>query len=290
VANRQKAVFKPAPVAGLLPLEEDYTVAVKFLTNEQRQQADDGLHLSVSGQMVIGLLFLLALIAFEIFNFDTTRYALDNFLGGVSFAGLRWATVLAIAFCAIDFAGLVRFFLPEEPGASTPAGVWYLMGAWLLGATMNALMTWWAVSLTLLNHDLGNEVLTRQQLLEVVPIFVAVLVWLTRILFIGAFTVAGSWLFDFDSLRRADSRGKARRLAQPRPALPLGQPRRASLPRPLPAGLRPVGETDERPVFLRRQREAEPVAVETPTGARPALRRSRPEAVPAAMAAAHHDE
>ena len=92
-------------------------MAVKFLTNEQRQQADDGLHLSLSGQMVIGLLFLMALVAFEIFNFDTTRYALDNLLGGVTFSGLRWATVMAIAFCAIDFAGLVRFFPPEEEDA-----------------------------------------------------------------------------------------------------------------------------------------------------------------------------
>jgi hypothetical protein len=59
---------------------------------------------------------------------------------------------------------------------------------------MNALMTWWAVSLTLLNHEFGNEVLSRSELLQVVPIFVAVLVWLTRILFIGALTMAGEHL------------------------------------------------------------------------------------------------
>lgn len=71
------------------------------------------------------------------------------------------------------------------------------MGAWLLGATMNAVMTWWAVSLTLLNHQLGNEILDREQLLRIVPIFVALLVWLTRILFIGSLTVAGETMFDF---------------------------------------------------------------------------------------------
>jgi hypothetical protein len=70
------------------------------------------------------------------------------------------------------------------------------MGAWLLGATMNAIMTWWAVNLTLLNHDLGNEVLSREELLRFVPLFVAVLVWLTRILFISAFSIAGTHLFD----------------------------------------------------------------------------------------------
>ena len=147
---------------------------------------------------VIGVILMVALFAFEIFNFDTTRYALDNLLGHVSFAGLGWATILAVAFCAIDFAGLVRLFAPESDGEQ-PKEVWYLMGAWLLGATMNALMTWWAVSLTLLNHEFGNEVLSREQLLQAVPIFVAVLVWLTRILFIGAITMAGEHLLSFAS-------------------------------------------------------------------------------------------
>lgn len=232
-------------------------MAVQFLTNAQRRQADDDLHLSVSGQVVIGLLFVMALIAFEIFNFDTTRYALDDFLGGVTFAGVRWATVLAIAFCAIDFAGLVRFFLPEEEGAATPAGVWYLMGAWLLGATMNALMTWWAVSLTLLNHDLGNEVLSRQQLLEIVPIFVAVLVWLTRILFIGALTVAGEHLIEFGA---SNKREVERRPATSRNLIGPGQrqqrPARPAMAEPQPTLVRQeVPELSEDvPAFLNERR------------------------------------
>lgn len=147
-------------------------------------------------QFVIGIILVLALFAFEMFNFDTTRYALTDLLGDVRFMGMSWAAILAIAFCAIDFAGLARLFTPER-GRNEPKEVWYLMGAWLLGATMNAIMTWWAVSLTLLNHNLGNEVLSRGQLLDIVPVFVAVLVWLTRILFIGAVTVAGERLMDF---------------------------------------------------------------------------------------------
>ena len=99
----------------------------------------------------------------------------------------------AVAFCAIDFAGLARLFTPER-GRNEPKEIWYLTGAWLLGATMNAVMTWWAVSTVLVNHPVGNEVLSREQLLTVVPIFVAVLVWLTRILFIGAIAVAGEKL------------------------------------------------------------------------------------------------
>jgi hypothetical protein len=147
----------------------------------------------VPRQLLIGVILILALFAFEMFNFDTTRFALESLLGDVRFAGLAWATILAVAFCAIDFAGLARLFTPER-GMDEPKEIWYLTGAWLLGATMNAVMTWWAVSLVLLEGPLGNEVMSRDQLLNIVPIFVAALVWLTRILFIGAVTLAGERL------------------------------------------------------------------------------------------------
>lgn len=145
---------------------------------------------TVSRHLIIAAILSVALLAFEIFNFDTTEYALRDLLGDVRFAGIMWATILAIAFCAIDFAGLVRIITPQR-GSEEPKVVWFLTGAWFLGTLANAMMTWWAVSLTLLNHDFGNEVLSRGQLLRYVPIFVAALVWLTRILFIGAFSVAG---------------------------------------------------------------------------------------------------
>lgn len=159
----------------------------------------------VPNKTAVGLILIVALLAFEIFNFDTTKYALHNLIGDVRFLGLQWAAILAIAFCSIDFAGLVRLFTPER-GMDEPKEVWYLMGAWLLGATMNAVMTWWAISLTLLNHNFGNEVLSREQLLLYVPIFVAVLVWLTRILFIGAFSVAGEHIFEFNDVSDAPAR------------------------------------------------------------------------------------
>jgi hypothetical protein len=179
---------------------------------------------SASRKTVVGIILVVALIAFEIFNFDTTRYALNSILGEIAFFGITWATILAIAFCAIDFAGLARLFTPER-GPEEPKAVWYLMGAWLLGATMNAVMTWWAVSLTLLSHDFGNEVLGRETLLKLVPIFVAALVLLTRILFIGAFSVAGEQIFDLA--------GNARdRQPQPAAQMQPGQQTRATLPAP----------------------------------------------------------
>lgn len=162
---------------------------------------------------VIAGIMILSLFAFEMFNFDTTRFALNSLLGEEQFLWFQWATILAIAFCSIDFAGLVRLFTPQR-GADEPKEVWYLMGAWLLGATMNAVMTWWAVSLTLLNHDFGNEVLSREKLLLYVPIFVAVLVWLTRILFIGAFSMAGEHLFDL----HGEQKQKQQQSPAPQPA------------------------------------------------------------------------
>ncbi len=199
------------------------------------------LGLSLPQKSIMGLILVVALLAFELFNFDTTRYALSNLLGDVRFAGIGWATILATAFCAIDFAGLARLFTPER-GKNEPTAVWYLMGAWLLGATMNAIMTWWAISLTLLSHDFGNEVLSREQLLRWVPFFVATLVWLTRILFIGAISVAGEYMFDIPGLRQRVNRSRPA-ISQPattrpirrqptggRPLRPTAAPMRASSP------------------------------------------------------------
>ena len=150
---------------------------------------------AISRKMVIAVLLGVALIAFEIFNFDTTQYALTNLLGEVRFVGVLWASILAIAFCAIDFAGLVRIFTPQR-GAEEPRAVWFLTGAWFLGTIANAIMTWWAVSLTLLGHEFGNEVLSRETLLRYVPIFVAMRVWLTRIRFICAVSIAWEEIVD----------------------------------------------------------------------------------------------
>ena len=195
-------------------------------------------------KIVIAVVLIIALLSFEIFNFDTTRFALGSLLGDVRFLGVSWAAILAIAFCAIDFAGLTRIFTPEK-GKEEPKAVWYLTGAWLLGATMNAMMTWWAVSLTLLSHEFGNEVLSREQLLQWVPLFVAVFVWLTRILFIGAMSVAGEYIFDFSDLPL----GKANMVPKKRPSAPNRPmvPPRAQPMRARPANDRAIQEPNRPP-------------------------------------------
>lgn len=111
--------------------------------------------------LVFGSIIIAAMLSFELFNYTTTDFALTNLLGDLRFVGIRWATILAIAFCGMDFAGIARLFTPEK-GKGERAEVWYLLAAWFLAATMNAMLTWWGVSLALLNHGaLGNEILGR---------------------------------------------------------------------------------------------------------------------------------
>ena len=152
--------------------------------------------------LLFGALIVTALLAFEVFNYSTTDFALSDVLGNLKFLGIRWATILSIAFCGIDFAGIARLFTPEQ-GRDEPAEVWYLFGAWMLAALMNAMLTWWGVSIAILNHDtLGNAVVARGTLLKVVPIFVAIMVWLIRVLIIGTISVAGDRLFSQANLSR----------------------------------------------------------------------------------------
>jgi len=145
--------------------------------------------LGLERDLVFAAIMVGALIAFELFNFATTEYALADLLGDLGLGVLRWATILALAFSAMDFAGISWLFSPKK---RVRVEVWYLVGAWLLAATMNAILTWWSVSLALLSHPaLGNEVIARDSLLSGAPVFVAVLVWLLRVLLIGTFTLAG---------------------------------------------------------------------------------------------------
>jgi len=174
--------------------------------------------------LAFGVIIVGALIAFEAFNYSTTDFALNDLLGDLRFFGVEWATILAIAFCSIDFAGIARLFTPED-GEDDRNEAWYLFGAWLLAATMNAMLTWWGVSLAILNHQtLGNAVVERSTLLRLVPIFVAVLVWLIRVLIIGSFSVAGDRLFSQSNKRFSSSGGRSRGFAMPKPARTLSSP------------------------------------------------------------------
>jgi hypothetical protein len=203
---------------------------------------------------IFGVMIIGALLAFEVFNYSTTEFALNDVLGPLTFLGIRWATILSIAFCGIDFAGVARLFTPEQ-GADEPAEVWYLFGAWILAAAMNATLTWWGVSVAIANHiSQGTMVMDSSTIQSVVPIFVAVMVWVIRVMIIGTFSLAGERMFGQPSNRarrvvpqqaqqqipsRNDYRPQQQRpstpAAQPLAARPILAPASSFKPQPKPA-------------------------------------------------------
>jgi hypothetical protein len=194
--------------------------------------------------MIFGLIILCALLAFEVFNYSSTLFALGDILGNLTFAGVRWATMLAFAFCAIDFAGIARIFTPEQ-GRDEPAEVWYLFGAWFLAAAFNATLTWWGVSVAILSHNTaGGALLGQPAMIKIVPIFVAAMVLTIRVLLINTISIAGDRLFSL-----ADARA-SRYQSQPvyRPVTEsLRTPNEApAFPRPAP---KPIPTAASRPLY-----------------------------------------
>jgi hypothetical protein len=188
-----------------------------------------------------GIMILGALLAFEVFNFSTTEFALRDVLGDLAFVGLPWATVLAIAFCSMDFAGIARIFTPQQ-GRDEPAEVWYLFGAWLLAACFNAILTWWGVSVAIATRaNSGSaEVLGIATLTRVVPVFVAVMVWVIRVLIIGTFSVAGDKLFSMAGVGERSQRSYRPVIASRAPMGAVGARGAASAGRPLAPSLGPA--------------------------------------------------
>jgi hypothetical protein len=196
-------------------------------------------NLSIQRGKTFGFMIIGALLAFEVFNFSTTEFALHDVLGDLKFVGIGWATILSIAFCGIDFAGIARIFTPEQ-GADEPAEVWYLFGAWLLAAAMNATLTWWGVSVAIANHtSQGTAVVRSETIQTVVPIFVAIMVWVIRVLIIGTFSIAGERMFTQTE-------------ARPRRAYPQPQAQTTSLQsngRPMRPAVNTAPQTNSRPIL-----------------------------------------
>ena len=179
--------------------------------------------------LIFGAIILTALMAFEVFNYSSTLFALGDILGNLAFGPLRWATILAFAFCAIDFAGIARIFTPET-GRNEPAEVWYLFAAWFLAAAFNASLTWWGVSIAILNHNaIGGVLLGQATMTKIVPIFVAAMVLLIRVLLINTFSIAGERMFsvsdDRTSQYRPSYRSENESYRTPNPSYPRPAPK-----------------------------------------------------------------
>jgi len=133
---------------------------------------------------------VLALAAFEIFNFSSTDFALRDMLGSQGTYLLSWSAILSLAFCGMDFAGIARLLTMDAYADREPGG-WYLLGAWVLSGAMNAGLTWWAVSLAVYNHPVENILLIDPMTyVAVIPVVVALMVWVIRILIIGTLATA----------------------------------------------------------------------------------------------------
>jgi hypothetical protein len=158
---------------------------------------------------VYALIIILAMIAFEIFNYSTTAFSLQDLLGSLKFAGIPWSTFLALAFCGIDFAGIARLIAPENRKSDLKES-WYLFGAWLIAATANAALTWWGVAVAISGHTLqSSSVINLTTLTRVVPVFVAILVWVLRILIIASLSSALERLSSRNGLRNRESESAA---------------------------------------------------------------------------------
>jgi hypothetical protein len=56
---------------------------------------------------------------------------------------------------------------------------------------MNAILTWWGVSIAVATHSVqSSSVVDPQTITSVVPVFVAIMVWVIRILIIGTLSLA----------------------------------------------------------------------------------------------------
>jgi hypothetical protein len=181
--------------------------------------------------LVYLLIFILALVAFESFNFSTTDFALSDLLGDLRFIGIRWATLLSIAFCGIDFAGIARLFTPQTE-RDEARKVWYLFGAWFMAATMNAILTWWGVVIAIQTHAVVSTGMVNATFVtKIVPIFIALMVWVIRILLVGTLSKKSDQLISGENtppksslsrreLRQAQS--NAAQVASSMRSVPLG--------------------------------------------------------------------
>jgi hypothetical protein len=130
-------------------------------------------------------IIIAALVAFEVFNFSTTDFALHGMFGSQSVGWISWSTILALAFCGMDFAGITRLLAPHQHETESRDG-WFLLGAWVLAAAMNAGLTWWAVSIAVYNQPVSSVLIfDPMTFVTIVPVLVAVMVWVIRILIIG---------------------------------------------------------------------------------------------------------
>jgi hypothetical protein len=194
----------------------------------------------IRSNTVYGMIIILAMIAFEAFNYGTTNYALKDLLGDLRFAGIPWATLMALAFCGLDFAGIARL-ITSNGREENPRASWYLFGAWLIAGTFNAILTWWGVSIAISSHTTVSAALaSTQSLTTIVPVMVAAMVWIIRILIIGSLSSALEKVQN-NNTRRTQPSARQANNSTPQRFNPNQERPAATLHRIVPSQQRPTG-------------------------------------------------
>ena len=154
---------------------------------------ENGQTIKRSARSAVAILsVLVTLAAFEVFNYSTTAFALRSLFGSLTAGGMNWASLFAVAICCMDIAGIIRLFLPTDD--LTQIGRDHrLFGAWLLAAGLNTWLTWRGISLAITFHQAQiGWVVDERVLTNTLPVFIAFLVWLIRVLIIGSLSHPGS--------------------------------------------------------------------------------------------------
>jgi len=149
-----------------------------------------------TGDGIFFLIMAFAVLGFEGFNYSSTQESLKDLLYNTSFAGIPWYTLLAFSFCAIDLGGLARMFTPQQ-GRDEPAFVWYLFGAWVICAGINAGFTWFGLKVIISASPSlpAASVIDRDFITNILPVAMAIFIWLIRLLLVGTMSTAGDRLF-----------------------------------------------------------------------------------------------
>jgi len=110
---------------------------------------------------------------------------------------------------------------------------------------MNAMLTWWGVSVAIVqNGHVGTAIVSSTIMTKAIPIFVAVMVWLIRVLIIGTFSIAGERLFTQDTTKQVRSYTQAKTRTTRQPVTRVATARRAA-PKPTPRAQAGFGSTVE---------------------------------------------
>ena len=184
-----------------------------------------------SNSLYVGVI-VLALAALEIFNFNTTDFALRDILGNQGNGLLPWSMILSLALCGMDIAGIAKILAsPKEESGNTSS--WYLLGAWVLAAAMNAGLTWWGISVAIYNQPAhAVMIIDPMTYVTVVPVLVAVMVWVIRVLIIGTLVTSLNLVLEGSKQKREPVRKKVFGFHTEKQAPPRGYkpvPSRASV-------------------------------------------------------------